>query len=232
LFRISVNSSLIVGIAVSSPAGKIPIWDGPPAYLGPVSIRNVFEDEVFTPKGPWGRSHRGGWGFEKFVQVGLLGVAGADHAGPIDEEGDGHGLQEELIVEVRPHDHVLHLLPLKKESHAVAVLLGSDPEHKELLILDELLDFGVPSGHISAATRSPGGEEVHHQLGLDGLEFSLLLAHHGQEAEGERLVEIDPAVRAHDWKRRGEEGGAKKGEADYACLRMWSQAWTWGLPRK
>ena len=68
-----------------------------------------------------------GGGFEKFVQVGLPWVAGADHAGLIDEEGDEHGLQEELIVGVRPHDEALPLLPLKKESHPVAVLLGSDP---------------------------------------------------------------------------------------------------------
>ncbi len=87
----------------------------------------------------------------------------ADDAVLVDgqRDRDGRNLQQ---VERVDQDGPAHPLPLHEQTGSVGVLLLDDADH--LYGTSLLLQLGrfVPPGHVHAAARSPGSEDVQHHL--------------------------------------------------------------------
>ena len=114
---------------------------------------------------------RGAWSFEldieeagaQLVELVTRRLNLPDDTVLVDQQRHRHdgGLEQ---VERVDQDRPAHLLPLHEEAGAVGMLLLDDADHLQVTGLLPPLGRFVPPGHVHAAARSPGGEDVEHHL--------------------------------------------------------------------
>ena len=123
----------------------------------------------------------------------------ANDAVLVDEVGQGHGRNSELIERVDQY-RPLHAMPLLKESAAIGVLLLNHPDDLQFAGLLQRLGLLVPPGHVLAAAGSPGSVDQKQRLTASkrrhGAQRPIL--ERWEDEIGKGLAYLG---RSHQWKR-------------------------------